>query len=64
MCIRHKWRYIPFRLRFLVGGNGAQDSYASEPGSDVLVLTVKLPAGTKWTLPGFAGKIEGAARSA
>lgn len=31
------------------------DSYASDPVSDVLILTVKLPAGTSWTLPRYAG---------
>lgn len=31
------------------------DSYASDPSSDMLVLTVKLAKGTSWTLPGFKG---------
>lgn len=31
------------------------DSYASDPASDVLVVTVKLPAGTSWTLPRYEG---------
>eukprot|EP00440_Ansanella_granifera_P065009 gb/GFBE01070490.1/.p1 GENE.gb/GFBE01070490.1/~~gb/GFBE01070490.1/.p1 ORF type:complete len:361 (+),score=64.14 gb/GFBE01070490.1/:1-1083(+) len=31
------------------------NSYASDPASDVLVLTLKLPAGTSWTLPAYVG---------
>lgn len=31
------------------------NSYAADPASDVLVLTVKLPAGSSWTLPRHAG---------
>lgn len=31
------------------------DSYASDPASDVLVLTLKLAAGSSWTLPGYTG---------
>jgi len=31
------------------------DSYASEPTSDVMVLTLKIPAGSSWTLPAYVG---------
>jgi len=31
------------------------ESYAMNPTSDVLILTVKLPAGTSWVLPGYSG---------
>mmetsp|Transcript_64727 Transcript_64727/g.152183 ORF Transcript_64727/g.152183 Transcript_64727/m.152183 type:complete len:378 (-) Transcript_64727:167-1300(-) len=31
------------------------DSYASEPSSDVMVLTLKIPAGGSWTLPAYSG---------
>lgn len=31
------------------------NSYAADPSSDVLIVTVKLPPGTSWTLPQYAG---------
>eukprot|EP00913_Durusdinium_trenchii_P011380 g10691.t1 len=31
------------------------DSYASEKSSDVLVVTLKIPLGSSWTLPAFTG---------
>jgi len=42
------------------------DSYAADPASDVLVVTVKLPPGTSWTLPryGGSGQVEGLNRNA
>lgn len=41
------------------------DSYAADPASDVLVVTVKLPAGSSWTLPAYAGKeVKGLNRNA
>eukprot|EP00933_Yihiella_yeosuensis_P065479 TRINITY_DN69318_c0_g1_i1.p1 TRINITY_DN69318_c0_g1~~TRINITY_DN69318_c0_g1_i1.p1 ORF type:complete len:241 (-),score=56.41 TRINITY_DN69318_c0_g1_i1:66-788(-) len=42
------------------------DSYASDPASDVLVITVKLAPGGSWTLPAYAGErpVDGLNRNA
>lgn len=42
------------------------DSYASDPTSDVLVVTVRLPAGGSWTLPRYGGErpVDGLKRNA
>ncbi|CAK9056907.1 unnamed protein product [Durusdinium trenchii] len=40
------------------------DSYASEKSSDVLVVTLKIPLGSSWTLPAFTGDVKGLSRNA
>ncbi|CAJ1334134.1 unnamed protein product [Effrenium voratum] len=40
------------------------DSYATDPASEVLVLTLKIPAQGSWTLPAHTGSVKGLSRNA